>query len=205
MIIQNLSNNKVDTYDNISISTKQNVKFEASENKKTKREHFEDICKKYPNVSFFVASPPDGYPQNNYPYSGISDTRNFGDPGVKSITVTAEVLEKMDVPEYEKKVFECLDKYTNDAEYKRNTSGLNETYKFIFIEDSHGKKGMTEVFAGACGSTSPCDYMKSFSGKNSNKDSIVSHEMILRKISFLSEERYNKLVSDLFHDEDKDK
>ncbi len=185
-----------------SISTKstktEESSFETSVNtKKGKIDYFKEICERYPDASFFVESNKE---RSEYEYGGISDTHNFGNPGVRSYSISEEILEKMDDPEYKRLFYGVLDFMESNSEYERHVSHLDERYKYMLIEDNNGKTA-EQFHIAICGTSEPWEYIQSVNDKNGS--SIVTHEAIMKKISYFAEERYYTLVDELFSDDNK--
>lgn len=169
---------------------------------KDKTDYFKEICERYPGASFYVANNKDK-DGTKYEYSGISDTHNFGNPGVRSYSISEEILEKMNDPEYKRRFYGVLDFMESDSEYERHVSHLDEKYKYMIIEDSHGKTE-DQFHIAISGTSEPWEYIQS-ANEEKGGGSIVTHEAIMKKISYFAEERYNKLVEDLFDKQDKKK
>ena len=190
-------------YESISIKSvkTETESFDLNKNgEKDRIDFFKDICNRYPGASFYVES---GNEDTSYNYAGISDTRNFGDPGVRSYCITEEVLEKMKDPEYEKKLYGVLDFMESNSEYNRHVAHSEEKYKYVMIEDTHGT-AVNQLYCSIMGSSSPMKYIKSVNEDGNRDVSIFDHQAMLKKISYFAEERYYTLVEDLFSEKKKE-
>ena len=187
-------------YESVSVKANkaEETSFELKGNeKKEKIDYFKDICRRYLGASFYVE---DGIEHSSYDYAGISDTKNFGDPGVRSYSISEEILEKMQDPEYVKRLYGVLDFMESDSEYKRHISHSDKKYKYIMIEDTNGM-AVNQFYCSIMGSSSPMNYIKSANEEGKREGSIFNHEAMLKKISYFAEERYCRLVNGLFSDD----
>ncbi len=166
-----------------------------SESHKTKKDWIMEICKKYPDASFIVVENDEGGVSEDYQYNSICDTRQFSYPGRHSYTITEDILGKMDDPVYRNTLFTILD-HTEKTYESRREGG----YQYTCVDIRETSRCVFSFGMRSC--EAPFKYYIDASNKSSNNISLTYQEMIMKKISVMEDETYQKLVEDLFDDKD---
>ncbi len=167
----------------------------VGESPKTKQDYFRELCAKYPDASFVVIESDHGGASDNYQYGSICDTQLFSYPGKHSYLIPEYMLEKLSDPQYKKSFYQMMD----NAEKEYDVQIMSEAlpYKCMRMQEYNG----WPFGGGICGCSGP---MRAYIEVNNNSVDISSakYMAIMKKISFMEDETYQKLVEDLFDDKD---
>ncbi len=167
----------------------------VGESNKTKNDWFMEICKKYPDASFIVTENNEGDVSDDYQYKSACDTRQFGCPGKHSYTITEEILEKMDDPVYRNTLFQTLD--NSEKNYDSRRIG-GYPYTCVEIKEISHCIFSNDMFA----ADGPFKHYIEKTSNSSQGLSLSYQEAVMKKISIMEDETYQKLVEDLFDDKD---
>ncbi len=170
------------------------TKSNEPEESTSKIQYFRDLCKKYTNVAFVVISDSEGTVCDSFASQGASDISQFGTPGKVSFLIPEKVVEKMaEDSEYEKRVYSQID--TLIYNYGSITNGLTDetmTSVAVQLEDLDGVDKNHLGFKIRTSEGNMNYYI------NAGKQNFVLHQEMLKKINYLNEIKYNKMLDQLF-------